>query len=90
VTIIKPDQVDSTNALLFISAAGMAATRPKSADDILVQICRGDQISAGRIEDVPTSRCFRRRNRGAQGDFVIAYLDKFLQPGPPMPAAAND
>ena len=85
VTIIKPDEVDSTNALLFIGGGGNGGSPPKSADDILVQIALATKSVLAELKMVPNQPLvFAGETEGRKEDSLIAYTwDKFLRTGDP-------
>jgi len=66
-TIIRPDAVDSTNALLFIGGGANDGKQPKSADGNLIRIALATQSAVAELKMVPTSRWFSRgKPRGAR------------------------
>ena len=85
VTIVKPDVVDHTNALLFISGGANDGKPPKSADDILVQIALATKSVLAELKMVPNQPLvFAGETEGRKEDALIAYTwDKFLRTGDP-------
>jgi PhoPQ-activated pathogenicity-related protein len=84
-TIIRPEVVGSTNALLFISGGGNGGSPPKSADDNLVQIALATKSVLAELKMVPNQPLvFAGETQGRKEDSLIAYTwDKFLRTGDP-------
>ena len=85
VNIIKPDVVESTNALLFISGGANGGTPPKAADSVLVQIALSTKSVLAEVKMVPNQPLvFAGETQGRKEDSLIAYTwDKFLRTGDP-------
>ena len=83
--IIKPEVVESTNALLFIGGGANGGSPPKSADDTLVQIARATKSVLAELKMVPNQPLvFAGETEGRKEDSLIAYTwDKFLRTGDP-------
>lgn len=85
VTIVKPEVVESTNALLFIGGGGNGGKPPKAADDNLIQIALATKSVLAELKMVPNQPLvFAGETEGRKEDSLIAYTwDKFLRTGDP-------
>jgi PhoPQ-activated pathogenicity-related protein len=83
VTILKPDAVTCTNALLFISGGANGGNPPKGSDDMLVQIALSTKSVLAELKMVPNQPLvFAGEETGRKEDSLIAYTwDKFLRTG---------
>ena len=79
--LVRPEVVESTNALLFISGGANGGNPPKSADDTLVQIARATKSVLAELKMVPNQPLvFAGETEGRKEDSLIAYTwDKFLR-----------
>jgi PhoPQ-activated pathogenicity-related protein len=83
--IIRPEVVESTNALLFISGGGNGGEAPKGPDEMLVQIAVVTKSVLAELKMVPNQPLvFAGEKEGRKEDSLIAYTwDKFLRTGDP-------
>ncbi len=82
-TIIKPDEVASSTALLFISGGSLDRPAPKSVDDNLLRVARSTKSVVAELRGVPNQPLvFAGETFGRSEDALIAYTwDKFLRTG---------
>jgi PhoPQ-activated pathogenicity-related protein len=85
VNIVRPDEVSTTNALLFISGGANGGSPPKSMDAMLVQIAVSTKSVLAELRMVPNQPLvFAGEREGRKEDSLIAYTwDKFLRTGDP-------
>ena len=83
--IVRPDEVASPKALLFIGGGGNDGSPPKSADGNLVQIALATKSVVAELKMVPNQPLvFAGETEGRKEDSLIAYTwDKFLRTGDP-------
>jgi PhoPQ-activated pathogenicity-related protein len=81
--IVKPDEVTSSKALLFISGGANDGKEPKGADGNLVRIARATKSIVAELRMVPNQPLvFAGETEGRKEDALIAYTwDKFLRTG---------
>jgi PhoPQ-activated pathogenicity-related protein len=81
VNIVKPDEVTTTNALLFISGGANGGAPPRSADPMLTQIAVSTKSVIAELKMVPNQPLvFAGETEGRKEDSLIAYTwDKFLR-----------
>ena len=84
-TIVRPDVLASTKALLFITGGANDGAPPKSADANLVRIARATKSVVAELKMVPNQPLvFAGETEGRKEDALIAYTwDKFLRTGDP-------
>jgi len=88
-TIIKPDTLNSTKALLLISGGDNGDPPPKSVDNMLSSMAVNSQSVVAELKMVPNQPLVfaletdtRYVTKGREEDALIAYTwDKFLQTG---------
>jgi len=82
-TVIKPDVVTSSKALLFIGGGANGGAPPKSADGNLIQIALATKSIISELKMVPNQPLvFAGETEGRKEDSLIAYTwDKFLRTG---------
>jgi len=82
-TIVKPDDVTSSKALLFINGGGNGGNPPRAADDNLVKIALATKSVVADLRMVPNQPLvFAGEKQGRKEDSLIAYTwDKFLRTG---------
>ena len=83
VVIVKPDEVTSTKALLFIGGGGNGKTAPKKADANTALIATDTKSIVAELKMVPNQPLiFNGETKGRSEDALIAYTwDKFLRTG---------
>jgi PhoPQ-activated pathogenicity-related protein len=83
VIIVKPDEVKSSKALLFINGGANDGKVPKSADGNLVRIATATKSVVADLKMVPNQPLvFAGETEGRKEDSLIAYTwDKFLRTG---------
>lgn len=83
VIIVKPDQVTSSNSLLFISGGANDGKFPRSADGNLARIALATKSIVSEVKMIPNQPLvFAGETEGRKEDAVIAYTwDKFLRTG---------
>jgi PhoPQ-activated pathogenicity-related protein len=81
--IIRPDKVDTSKALLFISGGSKDRPAPKGADAGSVRIALATRSVVAELRDVPNQPLiFADEKRSRSEDALIAYTwDKFLRTG---------
>ncbi len=81
VNIVKPEQVTSSNALLFITGGANNGKVPKSADGNMVQAALATHSIVAELRMVPNQPLvFAGETEGRVEDSLIAYTwDKFLR-----------
>ena len=84
-TIVRPDAVASSKALLFISGGANDGRVPKSADGNLIRIALATKSVVAELKMVPNQPLvFAGETEGRKEDSLIAYTwDKFLRTGDP-------
>ena len=84
-TIVRPDAVAATNALLFIGGGANGGNPPKSADGNLIRIALATKSVVAELKMVPNQPLvFAGETEGRKEDSLIAYTwDKFLRTGDP-------
>ena len=84
-TIVRPDAVASSKALLFIGGGANDGRVPKSADGNLVRIALATKSVVAELKMVPNQPLvFAGETEGRKEDSLIAYTwDKFLRTGDP-------
>ena len=84
-TIVRPDAVASSKALLFIVGGANGGAPPKSADANLVRIALATKSVVAELKMVPNQPLvFADETEGRKEDALIAYTwDKFLRTGDP-------
>jgi PhoPQ-activated pathogenicity-related protein len=84
-TIVRPDAVASTKALLLITGGANGGAPPKSADGNLVRIALATKSVVAELKMVPNQPLvFAGETEGRKEDSLIAYTwDKFLRTGDP-------
>ena len=84
-TIVKPDNVSSSKALLFIGGGANGGNPPKSADGNLAQIAVATKSIVTELRMIPNQPLvFAGETEGRKEDSLIAYTwDKFLRTGDP-------
>ena len=82
-TIVRPEQVASSTALLFITGGSLDRPRPKNADGNLVQTALETHSVVAELRGVPNQPLvFAGEQTGRSEDSLIAYTwDKFLRTG---------
>lgn len=82
-TIVKPDEVQSSTALLFITGGSLDRPAPKSMDGNLLQIALATKTVVAELRGVPNQPLvFAGETSGRSEDSLIAYSwDKFLRTG---------
>ncbi len=83
VSIVKPDTVESSTALLFISGGKNGGNPPKGADATTVQIALATKSVVTELKMIPNQPLvFAGETEGRVEDSLIAYTwDKFLRTG---------
>ena len=83
VTIIKPDNVASETALLFIGGGSTERPAPDKVDNNLVRIARETKSIVAELRMVPNQPLvFAGETKGRTEDSLIAYTwDKYLRTG---------
>ena len=84
-TIVRPDVVASSKALLFITGGANDGRVPKSADGNLIRIALATKSVVAEVKMVPNQPLvFVGETEGRKEDSLIAYTwDKFLRTGDP-------
>ena len=84
-TIVRPDAVASSKALLFIGGGANDGRVPKGADGNLVHIALATKSVVAELKMVPNQPLvFAGETEGRKEDSLIAYTwDKFLRTGDP-------
>ncbi len=84
-TIVRPDALAATNALLFIGGGANDGKLPKSADGNLIRIALETKSVVAELKMVPNQPLvFAGETEGRKEDSLIAYTwDKFLRTGDP-------
>ncbi len=88
-TIVKPDTVNSTKALLFIGGGNNGGTPPRSVDNMLSSMAVNSQSVVAELKMIPNQPLVfaletdtRYITKGRHEDALVAYTwDKFLQTG---------
>jgi PhoPQ-activated pathogenicity-related protein len=82
-TIVRPTNVTSSKAMLFITGGGRDRPAPRSADGNLVLIARATNTVVAELRGVPNQPLvFEGKGRGREEDALIAYTwDHFLRTG---------
>jgi PhoPQ-activated pathogenicity-related protein len=83
VTIVKPDKVTSSKALMFISGGGNGDGPPSKTEDFLAKIAVGTESIVAELKMVPNQPLiFKGEKGGRTEDSLIAYTwDKYLRTG---------
>lgn len=81
--VVKPDEITSSKALLFISGGANDGKVPKSADGNFIQIALATKSVVAELKMVPNQPLlFAGETDGRKEDALIAYTwDKFLRTG---------
>ena len=84
-TIVRPDAVTSSKALLFIGGGANDGRVPKGADGNLVRIALATKSVVAELKMVPNQPLvFAGETEGRKEDSLIAYTwDKYLRTGDP-------
>jgi len=84
-TIVKPNTLASSKALLFIGGGANGGEPPKGADGNLVKIALATKSVIAELKMVPNQALvFAGETEGRKEDSLIAYTwDKFLRTGDP-------
>ena len=84
-TIVRPDAVASSKALLLITGGANGSAPPKSADGNLIRIALATKSVVAELKMVPNQPLvFAGETEGRKEDSLIAYTwDKFLRTGDP-------
>ena len=84
-TIVRPDTVTNSKALLFIGGGGNGGDPPKSADGNLIGIALATKSVIAELKMVPNQPLvFAGETEERKEDSLIAYTwDKFLRTGDP-------
>ncbi len=84
-TIVRPNALAATNALLFIGGGANDGKLPKSADGNLIRIALETKSVVAELKMVPNQPLvFAGETEGRKEDSLIAYTwDKFLRTGDP-------
>ncbi|HEX5218898.1 MAG TPA: PhoPQ-activated pathogenicity-related family protein [Verrucomicrobiae bacterium] len=82
-TIVKPDEVQSSTGLLFITGGSLERPAPKSMDGNLLHIAQATKTVVAELRGVPNQPLvFAGESKGRSEDSLIAYTwDKFLRTG---------
>jgi PhoPQ-activated pathogenicity-related protein len=82
-TIVKPDNVTSSKALLFIGGGSRNRPAPKSADGNIMTVAMATKSVTAELRGVPNQPLvFAGETEGRSEDSLIAYTwDKFLRSG---------
>jgi PhoPQ-activated pathogenicity-related protein len=85
VNIVRPDELTTSNSLLFISGGRNGGNPPQSADGNMVQIALASKSIVAELKMVPNQPLvFAGETEGRVEDSLIAYTwDKFLRTGDP-------
>jgi PhoPQ-activated pathogenicity-related protein len=80
-TIVKPDVVKSSTALLFVTGGSVDRPAPKGMDDNLLRIAQSTKTVVAELRGVPNEPLvFAGETRKRSEDAIIAYTwDKFLR-----------
>ncbi|MSU61284.1 MAG: PhoPQ-activated pathogenicity [Pedosphaera sp.] len=83
VTIVKPDSVTSTKALLFITGGTNDRPAPKGVDENISRTALGTKSIVAELRMVPNQALvFKGETNGRTEDSLIAYTwDKYLRTG---------
>jgi len=81
--MVKPEKIESSKSLLFISGGGNGGTPPKSADANLVKTAVATKSIVTELKMIPNQPLtFAGETRGRSEDSLIAYTwDKYLRTG---------
>ena len=82
-TIVRPDDVQSSTGLLFITGGSLDRPAPKSIDGNLLHIAQSAKTVVAELRGVPNQPLvFSGETKGRSEDSLIAYTwDKFLRTG---------
>jgi len=82
-TLIKPDRVNYSTALLFITGGSLDRPAPKAADGNLLRVALATKSVVAELRGVPNQPLtFAGESQGRSEDALIAYTwDKFLRTG---------
>jgi len=82
-TLVKPDKVGSSTALLFIGGGGNNPNPPTKAEANIVQVAVTTETVVAELRNVPNQPLiFAGETKGRSEDSLIAYTwDKFLRTG---------
>jgi PhoPQ-activated pathogenicity-related protein len=82
-TIVKPDTVTSSTAMLFISGGSHKPTPPSKAEDNMLRVAKETDTIVASLSNVPNQpTLFAGEAKGRTEDSLIAYTwDKFLRTG---------
>ncbi len=82
-TIVKPDKVSSSTAMLFISGGSHKTNPPAKAEANMIQIAKETDTVVASLSNVPNQpTVFAGETKGRTEDSLIAYTwDKFLRTG---------
>lgn len=82
-TVIRPSEVKSSTALLFISGGGRGRAAPRSPDDNLAAVAIATRSVVAELRGVPNQPLkFAGEAEGRDEDALIAYTwDKYLRTG---------
>jgi PhoPQ-activated pathogenicity-related protein len=81
--VVRPEKVDNSKSLLFISGGANDGKQPRSADRNLAQIALATKSIVAELKMVPNQPLvFSGEKQGRSEDSLIAYTwDKFLRTG---------
>lgn len=82
-TLVKPDKVSSSTALLFIGGGSHKTNPPAKAEANMIQIAQETDTVVASLSNVPNQpTVFTGETKGRTEDSLIAYTwDKFLRTG---------
>ena len=82
-TLVKPDKVSSSTALLFISGGSHKTNPPAKAEANMIQVAMETDTVVASLSNVPNQpTVFAGEDKGRVEDSLIAYTwDKFLRTG---------
>jgi len=82
-TIVRPDKIRSSTALLFIGGGANRREAPAKADANIVRLATASETVAAELRNVPNQPLiFAGETKGRSEDSLIAYTwDKFLRTG---------
>jgi PhoPQ-activated pathogenicity-related protein len=82
-TLVVPDKIDSSTALLFIGGGANRTNVPSKSEDNLILVARTTKTIVAELRNVPNQPLiFAGETKGRSEDSLIAYTwDKFLRTG---------
>lgn len=82
-TLVKPDKVSSSTAMLFIGGGSHKTNPPSKAEANMIQIAKETDTVVASLSNVPNQpTVFAGETKGRTEDSLIAYTwDKFLRTG---------